>query len=359
MKRIYLDNASITPTRKEVLKEMVKYYGYEYGNPSSIHTEGVNAKKALEEAKKSLAFSINAHSDEIIFTSNGTEANNLAILGMKLEGKHAITSTIEHSSVLRVFKELEKRGLSVTYVNVDENGIIDLKELKDSLKKETVLISIMLVNNEIGTIQPISEIAHIIRKSGLSILFHTDASQALLYLDINIDKLGVDMLSMDGHKVYGPKGIGALYIKRRTIMEKELKLGTENLPAVKGFVKAVELAKNEQQKEVTRLCELRDYCIQKLEKECGAKLNGDRKKRIANNINISISNIDTEFLTLQLDAEGIAVSTKSSCLKDENESYVLKAIGNSNPKNAIRITLGRDTTKKNIDKLVKVVKKHV
>ncbi|MEK9184615.1 MAG: cysteine desulfurase family protein [Patescibacteria group bacterium] len=357
MKRIYLDNASITPTRKEAIKEMMVYYGKEYGNPSSIHTEGVNAKKALEEARKTLALSINAHPDEIIFTASGTEANNIAILGIKCERMHAITSTIEHSSVLRAFKELEKRGLSVTYLNVDKNGIVNLKELKESIKKETILISIMLVNNEIGTIQPISEIAHIIRKSGLPIIFHTDASQALLYLDINVDKLGVNMLSIDSHKVCGPKGVGALYVKRG--QEKILRFGTENLPEIMGFAKAVELAKNEREKESVRLCELRDCCIQKLEKECRAEINGDRINRIANNIHISIPNIDTEFLTLQLDAYGIAVSTKSSCLKDDDESYVLKAIGKKDPKNGVRITLGRDTTKKDIDRLVKMIKKHI
>ncbi|MSR71507.1 MAG: cysteine desulfurase [Candidatus Taylorbacteria bacterium] len=381
MKRIYLDNASLTPIRKEVMKEMIKYSSCEYGNPSSIYTEGVNSKKATIDARKRVASVIGAHSDEIIFTGSGTEANNLAIFGVidglvrsgkKCSELHAVTSMIEHASVLETFQELEKRGVDVTYVPVDKDGILDMEIFKKSLRKETVLVSIMYVNNEIGVIEPILEIAKTIRHKkqefNSNIILHTDASQAGLYLDLNVEKLGIDLLTLDGHKIYGPRGVGMLYVKRGVSLlpiiygggqENGFRSATENVPAILGFAMAIDLAKHEREKEVGRLILLKNYCIHKLISECGAEINGDKEYRIVNNVHVSIPNVDCEFLVLQLDVKGIAVSTKSSCLRDSDESYVLRAIGKKDPKNGIRITFGRDTRKKDIDYLIKVLRSFI
>jgi cysteine desulfurase len=395
MKKVYLDYASITPTDKRVFKVIKKHYGAEYGNPSSIHGVGVKAIKVVEEARKKCAHFLRAHADEIIFTASGTEANVLAIEGpvRKLfengraySDMHIITSKIEHQSILEPVAYLARLGMKVDYIGVDQMGIFDLVDLKKKLRPETVLVSLMMVNNEIGTIQRIREIAKVIRHlwahdSRFTIhdsrmgntkpIFHTDASQAPLYLELDTNLLGVDMITLDGHKVYGPKGIGMLYIKRGTELvpiisgggqENGLRSGTENVPAIAGLAVAFEIAEKEREKESARLTILRDLAISKILAQIpGVVLNGDKVSRLPNNINISIPNIDAEFLVLQLDARGIQCSTKSSCLKDESESYVIRELKGEpwRAKNSIRLSLGRKTTKNDIEYVIKELVKAV
>ncbi|MEK7150473.1 MAG: cysteine desulfurase family protein, partial [Patescibacteria group bacterium] len=347
-------------------------------------------------ARKSVALAFNSHPDEIIFNSGGTEGNNAAIFGifnrlarggMKYSDMHAIATNIEHSSVTECFRELEKRGVSVDYAPVDENGIIDPKLIKELLKTETVLVSVMYANNEIGTIQPIREIAKVIRnfKKSLSSassslkpttyhlppttfpLFHTDACQAPIFLNLNVQELGVDLMTIDGQKIYGPKGIGALFVKRGILIspiiygggqERGLRSGTENIPLIAGLAKAVEIASKNRIKNSERLSKLRDYFIKKIqEKIPQAVLNGDAISRLPNNINISIHGIDAEFTVLKLDELGIACSTKSACLKDKSSSYVIAALGGNerNDESSLRFSLGLDTTKKDVDYVLKIL----
>ncbi len=387
---------------------MVKYYGPEFGNPASIHAEGLAASRVLAAARLQCATTLHAHADEIVFTGSGTESNNVAIFGVVdalLAGKgknahelHVITSVIEHPSVLECFRILEERGVAVDYISVDERGLVNLKELKEKIRPNTCLVSIMYVNNEIGTIQPIAEIAKMIRREkkerGLRnapgekkqrientpLLFHTDASQAVLYCEMSVEKLGVDLLTIDGHKVYGPKGVGALFVRRDTKIkavtvgggqENGLRSGTPNIPAIAGLAKALQIADEERASETLRLTELRDYFISQIraqfsEKFPNLQFNGDVQERIANNVNVSFPGIDNEFLVLQLDAKGIACSTKSSCLRDEDESYVIAALNQNAAsiphsttahlsQNALRFSLGRFTTKKQIDITIKTL----
>jgi cysteine desulfurase len=400
-KKIYLDNASTTPIDPRVLKEVVFHLKNTAGNAGSIHEEGVAAKKVLEESRRKTASFLRAHPDEIVFTSGGTESNNLAILGVvnSFEEKrsdlirrggqersdlvhvHAITTAVEHSSVLECFRELEKRGVKVTYLPVSSEGIIDLSVLKKSLRPETFLVSIQYANNEIGAIQPIREISKMLRnfrnqRSKFYVprftnypILHTDVSQAACYLDCNVEWLGVDLLTLDGHKVYGPKGIGALYVRRGTPIspiifgggqEKNLRPGTENVPLIAGLAKALEICAAERDKESLRLTKLRDLMYSNLPRQIGMTkmiLNGDLKSRLPNNLNFSIKEVDTEFLTLQLDTKGIAVSTKSACLGESGSSYVVKAITKDvkeswRARRPLRITLGRWTKKADCQKLV-------
>lgn len=399
MKRIYLDNAAITPVDKKVLKEMVKYSKPEFANPSSLHVEGVNAKKVVNGARKQIADLIHGHADEIVFTGTGTEANNIAINGLivwlaaeqKIGTKplHMITSVVEHPSVLECAKWLEGQGVAVDYVGVDEKGILNLKELKEKIRPNTCLVSIMTVNNEIGTIQPITEIAKTVRAARKTNTiaqalaergakdtelfafpyFHTDASQAPLFLNLDTRIMGVDLITFDGQKIYGPRGIGALWVRRgiplATItrgggQEKGIRSGTENVAAIAGLAKAFELAAENREKESVRLTELRDYFISelmKLSSKYNQKivLNGDQQERIPNNINVSFLGLDNEFLLLQLDAKGIACSTKSSCMRDENESYVLAALGLpvDIARTSLRFSLGKDTKKRHLDFVLK------
>lgn len=366
-KRIYLDYAATTPVDAEVLKAMMPYFAEDFGNANSIHQEGVKTKQALDNARKSVADILNVRSEEIIFTSGGTESNKIAIEGVvdNPQGKHAITSTIEHPSVLDVFKVLEKQGLEVTYVGVNESGVVNPKDVRDAIKENTVLVSIMYVNNEIGTIQPIADIAKAIRQSRKQnvdvgrphLYFHTDASQAPLYLPLNTIKLGVDLMTLGGQKMYGPKGIGCLYAKKDL---KIAKAGTENIPLIVGFTKALELAEQNKEEESARLTELRDYFIDELKKAVPqVRLNGSRELRSPNNVNIYIPNIDGEFFTILLDSKGIACSTKSACkIDDEDEgSYVIQALGHNTAraKSSLRFSLGKNTTKKDIDYVVKTL----
>ncbi|MEA2112824.1 MAG: cysteine desulfurase family protein [Patescibacteria group bacterium] len=379
-KRIYLDHAAATPLRREVKKAMDRFWDIDFGNAGAIHAEGVTAKKAIVASREIVAKALKARSDEIIFNSGGTESNSLAILGFlnklneqgrQFEDMHLITSTFEHPSVLQCFKYFEKKGAQVNYTNINQEGIVDINHLKEILTPKTVLVSIMFVNNEIGTIQPISEIAKLIngfkkrkpQQDNLPV-FHSDAAQALLFLPINTKKLNIDMMSFDAQKIYGPKGVGALYIKKGVEInplitggsqEKGLRPGTENTPLIVGFAKALELAELEKEKESQRLTKLRDYFItETLKKIPGTKLNGNLDQRLCNNVNIFFPEKNNEFMVIQLDKKGVACSTKSACLTGK-DSYVVDSIGDgeNRGKGSIRFTMGKSTTKKNIDYLIK------
>ncbi len=381
-KRIYMDYAAATPVRKEVTKAMNKYWNIDFGNAGAIHTEGIIAKQAIEKSRKVLADILNSRPDEIIFNSGGTEANNSAIFGVldklndngiKIRDMHLITTKMEHPSVLNYFKYFEKKGAQLDLLDITEEGIVDLKQFKDLLRPNTVLVSIMFVNNEIGTIQPIEKIVKIIRNfkkkslkdyKSITPVLHSDAAQSLLFLPINTIKLGIDLLSFDSQKIYGPKGVGILY-KRKDLeinplivggsQENGMRPGTENTPLVVGFAKALELASKEQEKEIKRLKKLRNYFIKKILKEIpNSDLNGNLKNRLPNNINISVPATNNDFSVIQLDTKGIACSTKSAC-STEKYSYVIKALGKTEKQiqNSLRFTLGKFTTKKDIDYVIK------
>jgi len=392
MKRIYLDYASLTPTDSRVICEMKKYYSVKYSNPSSLYKEGVAAKKVLAEGRQKVADYINSHSDEIIFTSGGTEANNLAIEGIiraavrsGVKTPHIVISSIEHSSIVEVVNKLEISGCEgikceVTRLSVDKDGVISLDELKKSIKSNTILVSIMMVNNEIGSVQPIRDIAKIVRRSKITNypLLHTDAAQAL-YEEINMDNLEVDLLTLDGGKVYGPRGIGALYIKRELMENKliepiilgggqefGLRSGTENVSGIMGFAKALELITKERDFSQLKISEFRKVFIEGLKKirpniAINGNLNSGESQGVKipqspHILNVSIPSIDNEFLLFQLDANGIACSTKSSCLRDEEESYVLKSIG-ADSKTSLRFSFGRFTKMGDIKKSLRVITK--
>ncbi|PIQ68792.1 MAG: cysteine desulfurase NifS [Candidatus Taylorbacteria bacterium CG11_big_fil_rev_8_21_14_0_20_46_11] len=402
-KRIYLDYASTTPLDSRVQRVMEAYFSKTFGNPSSIHAEGVEAKKALDGARISVARSLEGRSEEVVFTSGGTEANNLAIFGvvdslanthgreylLKRGRPHVVTTTIEHASILEPLRELEKQGrCDVTYVEVEPRGIIQPERIISALRANTVLVSVQYANNEIGTIQPIRKIGQMLQsfrstkrsaqRSTLNVaknripIFHTDACQAPLYLRCLVNALGVDLMTLDGHKMYGPKGIGVLYVRRGTPLapillgggqEKGMRSTTENIPAVVGFAEALRIATGEREKESIRITKLRNHLYSCMLKDMKIDfvVNGSMKEgeRLPNNLNVSFPGIDTEFLTLQLDASGVAVSTKSSCLTGEKESYVVKALGGGarSAGATLRFTLGRHTTKKEIEYTTSVLLK--
>ncbi len=379
-KRVFLDYASSTPILDEVKKEMDKYEFISSYNPSALYTEALLAKDALLSAKKKIADIISAQKDDIVFTSGGTESNNLAILGVFNEYNkkdfvpHFITTSIEHPAVLEVFKTIERLGGEVTVVPVGMDGVVNPKAIKDEIKENTVLVSVMYANNEIGTIQPINEIAKTLRewrKNNNTRLpyFHTDACQAPSYLDLNVLKLGVDMMTVDGIKIYGPRSSGFLYVRGDVrispIMfgggqQKGLRSGTENIQSAVGLAKALEIATRDREVEVKRLLYLRDYAIENiLSKFPGSELNGSQKNRLPSNINICFPNLDAEFATISLDVRGVSVSYSSSCrtLKEDSSSYVISNIGKDKCNlSSLRFTLGRGTTKKDIDYLLKVLK---
>lgn len=374
-RRIYLDYASMTPIDPAVAKTVLNYSGNGYANPSSWYGEGVAAKKVLDQSRRTVAEYIGAHSDEIIFTSGGTEANNIAIMGAienivrqgtKYSDLHIVTSAIEHSSVLECFNSLAKHGVNIDIIPVDTSGIVDINILKEKIIDNTVLVSIMMVNNEIGTIEPIKDVERLVRKSRNNNRFgsqypllHTDASQGM-YVDIDVEKLGVSMLTLDAGKMYGPRGIGALYIRRQTPIaptifgggqENGLRSGTENIPAIAGFAKAIDIISNEINSENKRLTDLRRQFIQGLKDVSDdAIINGgdNVSPHIAS---VSILGIDNEFFVMKLDALGVAASTKSSCLRDSGESYVLRSIG-ANSANTIRFSFGRYTRKADIKRVL-------
>lgn len=402
MKRVYLDYASTTPLDRRVQKAMEPFFSKAFGNPSSIHAEGVLAKKVLDGARTNSARLLEAHADEIVFTSGGTEANNLALLGtigaldgtwnMEHGGKkvlpHVVTTNIEHSSILEPLQELEREGrVEVTYVPVEANGVVKAEKILAAIRPNTVLVSVQYANNEIGTVQPIRKIGQLLvplRNSKFILhnspnekrypVFHSDACQAPLYLRCLVNALGVDLLTLDAHKIYGPKGVGALYVRRGTPLsptlygggqERGLRSTTENIPGIVGFAEALRIATVEREKESVRVAKLRDsfYLFIRANKKVAQTMvvNGSMEKseRLPNNLNISLPGVDTEFLTLQLDTQGVSVSTKSSCLKDEKESYVISALGGTyeRARSSLRVTLGRFTTQKEIDLCVRALGK--
>ena len=371
MKIRYFDHAATTYVKKEVLREMLPYFRMEYGNPSSLYTKGRITRRAIEESRKKVASCINAKPKEIYFTSCGSESDNLALKGVcyanKNKGRHIITSKIEHHAILNTCKTLEKEGFDVTYLNVDSQGNIDLEELEKSIRDDTILISIMFANNEIGTIEPIAKIGEIAKK--YKIIFHTDAVQAIGNVKIDVSDLNIDMLSMSAHKFYGPKGVGALYVNEKIDFvkiqdgghqEKNKRAGTENVAGIVGLGKAIELATANIDRYNQKLSYLKNYLISQVEKNfIGAKLNGARINRLPGNINFSFPNIEAEELLLKLDEYGICVSSGSACNSDSNDpSHVLLAIGlNKQLANGtIRVTLGDENTKEDIDFLVKRLK---
>lgn len=363
----YFDNAATTRVKKEVVEAMLPYCTEKYGNPSSMYTKGREARRAVEEAREKVAHLINAKPNEIYFTSCGSESDNTAIKGIAYanwrKGKHIITSKIEHPAVLHTCQSLEKQGFEVTYINVDANGFIKLDELKNSIRNDTILISIMFANNEIGTIQPIEEIAKIAKM--YNILFHTDAVQACGNIPIDVKRMGIDLLSLSGHKLYAPKGIGALYVRSGIEFEKFMdgghqeknkRAGTENVPGIVALGKACELAKNNLQNHMKHLQEIRDYYINKLESKISdVRLNGTRKKRLPGNANFSFKGVEGEALLLNLDAKGICASSGSACTTGSNSpSHVLTAIGLSQElaNGALRTTFGEENTKEDVDYLI-------
>jgi len=368
MKRIYLDHAATTPLDPRVKKAMDPFWSEKFGNPSSLYKEGREAKRALNEARASIAKIIKSRPEEIIFTDGGTESDNLAILGTaNNSGKgHIITTKFEHHAVLNSVKFLEEQGLDVTWLDVGREGIVNPKDIEKALKPNTILVSIMYANNEIGTIQPIAEIGKILKKH--SAVFHTDACQAAGYLDLNVEKLGVDLMTINGSKVYGPKGIGFLYVKKGVKLqpflyggeqEKKLRPGTENVPAIVGLAEALKIAQKEKSNEVKRLTGLRDYFIKKLTTEIPKTfLNGHSRLRLPNNINISVLGTEGEAVLLYLDEYGISCSTGSACSSESLEpSHVIMALKKPHEygHGSLRFTLGRKTTKKEIDYVMKIL----
>ena len=367
MKIKYFDNAATTQVNQDVIKEMLPYFSIEYGNPSSLYSIGRRAKRALEEARRKIANIINCKPNEIYFTSCGTESDNLAIKGIayanKEKGKHIITSKIEHPAVLNTCKELEEQGYKVTYLDVDQNGIVNVEQLKASIKTDTILITIMFANNEIGTIQPIEEIGKIAKEN--NIIFHTDAVQAMGNLKIDVKKLNINALSMSAHKFYAPKGIGALYvgedvnfkqIQNGGPQEKNKRAGTENLAEIVGMSKALELIYKNFENHNNKIKELRDYYIEKIQSNIvDSKLNGDRINRLPGNANMSFKNINAEELLFELDDKGICASAGSACSSGSTSpSHVLTAIGLPPEwaNGTLRVTIGMNNTKEEVDYLI-------
>lgn len=381
LRRIYLDYAAATPLDSRVFAAMKPFMAKEFGNPGALYREGVEARNVVLLAQKKIAQILFAHPDEIVFTGSGTESNNLAIQGVIRDAQkkygarklHIITSAIEHPSVLSVCQELESDDVAVSYIGVDSNGIIKLDEFKKALRKETVLVSVMYANNEIGTVEPIREIAKIIRtwrkQHNTSFpYFHTDACQAANYLSLHVERLGVDLLTLNSSKIYGPKGVGALFVRRGVSLspimygggqERGLRPGTENVAGIVGFTEALQIAETTKEKESKRLTKLRDGFIKRILKKIpDALLNGDAARRLPNNVNISIPEIASEHLIIELDAHGVAASARSACKSmDEEGSHVIMALGRETTgiESGVRFTLGRSTTKKDTDYVIAVL----
>ena len=375
MKQIrYFDHAATTAVDEQVINSMLPYYNTEYGNPSSMYGIARSARRAVEEARENIAHIIGAKKNEIFFTSGGSESDNLAIKGIayanKGKGNHIITSKIEHHAILETCEVLEKEGFEVTYLNVDENGFINTEELKSSIKDTTILISIMFANNEIGTIQPIKEIGEIAKQN--NIIFHTDCVQAMGNCLINVNEMNIDSLSMSGHKIYGPKGIGVLYVREGIEFQKlqngghqerNKRAGTENVPGIIGMSVALEKAYNHLEKNIKHLTNLRDYFFDEVENRIeNIKINGDRVQRLAGNCNISFKGIDGEELLMKLDEQGICASAGSACSTGSSEpSHVLTAIGleADMAMSALRFTFGRENQKEDVEFLVTTLERSV
>ena len=373
-KMIYLDNAATTKTAPEVVEAMLPYFTEFYGNASSVYGFAGNSKEAMANARETIAASLGAKANEIYFTAGGSEADNWALKATaeayKAKGNHIITTKIEHHAILHTAEWLEKNGFEVTYLNVDENGVVKLDELKTAIRPETILISVMFANNEIGTIQPVKEIGAIAKEHG--ILFHTDAVQAFGQVPINVDELNIDMLSSSGHKLNGPKGIGFLYIRKGVKMrsfvhgggqERKRRAGTENIPGIVGYGVAVERAIRTMKERTEKEMELRDYLIDRVLKEVPyTRLNGHRTDRLPNNANFSFQFIEGESLLIMLDMDGICGSSGSACTSGSlDPSHVLLAIGlpHEIAHGSLRLTLSDETTKEDIDYVVEKVKEIV
>ena len=371
-KLIYLDNAATTKTAPEVVEAMLPYFSELYGNPSSIYSLAGESKKAVDHAREIIAGALGAQPEEIYFTAGGTESDNWALKAAaefyKKKGNHIITTKIEHHAILHTCQWLEKQGFEVTYLNVDENGVVKLEELKKAIRPTTILISVMYANNEIGTIQPIKEIGEIAREHG--ILFHTDAVQAFGQLPIQVDDCHIDMLSASGHKLNGPKGIGFLYIRKGVkirsfihggAQERKRRAGTENVPGIVGLGKAVERAVSTRKERADKEKELRDYLIGRVLKEIPyTRLNGHRTMRLPNNANFSFQFIEGESLLIMLDMEGICGSSGAACTSGSlDPSHVLLAIGlpHEIAHGSLRLTLSEETTKEELDFVVESLKK--
>jgi len=385
MKKVYLDHAATTPADERVLQKMHPYFSGQFGNPMSVHEFGQEAMDAVDRSRKILADFFGCRTEEVIFTSGATESNNLAIRGILKEyyianqkRPHIITTRFEHHCVLATCQELEKEGLAeVTYLPVSRNGFIKIADVKKSLKLNTILVSVMYVNNEIGTVQPIQEIGKLIsairaKDFGSAYpLLHTDATQAVNYYDCNVETLGVDLLSMSGHKIHGPKGVGALYVRKNTPLksiqtgggqEFGLRAGTHNVPGIVGLSEAIQQIKNQKSK-VKNILKLRDYLIKKVLREIPkSHLNGSVEKRSPNNANFRFDNVEGEGIILSLNAAGIAASTGSACSSGSlDPSHVLLAMGlkHEQAHGSLRLTLGRNTTKADVDYTVRIIKKTI
>ena len=370
MRRVYLDHSATTPVRKEVIEIMQHYLEESWGNPSTLYSFGREAKKGLEEARERVAKLIGAVPQEIIFTSGGTEADNMAIIGAaranEKKGKHIITSSIEHHAALDAAKYLEKHGYEVTFLPVTFEGLIKLDDVKKAIRDDTALISIMHVNNEIGTIQPIAEIGKLAREKG--IIFHTDAVQSVGKIPVDVHDLHVDLLSISSHKIYGPKGVGALYVRKGTRIsplvfgggqERKRRPGTENMPGIVGFGLAAELIGQEMEVESRRERKLRDKLIEGILNSIpDVQLNGDREQRAPNNVNVSVRYIEGESLLLSLDMQGIAASSGSACTSGSlDPSHVLLSLGLTHEvaHGSLRMTLGKETTEEDVDYVLDVL----
>ena len=366
----YFDNSATTRIKEEIITEMFPFLSREYGNPSPLYSIGRKSKRAIEEARKRVASLINCNSEEIYFTSCGSESDNTALKGIAYansnKGKHIITSKIEHPAILHSCQNLEKKGFEVTYLDVDKDGFVNLQTLENSIRQDTILISVMFANNEIGTIEPIQEIAKIAHKNG--IIFHTDAVQACGNIPIDVQKMDIDMLSLSGHKIYAPKGIGALYVKKGIEFErfmdgghqeKNKRSGTENVAEIVALGKACQIAEKNMEQYQNKLKLLRDYCLEKMKKSfSNIHINGTMEKRLPGNINISFEGQDATELLYKLDEMGICASGGSACSSGDNSpSHVLTAIGlpSELAKGAIRFTFGDFNTKDDVDYLIEAI----
>ncbi len=370
MDRIYLDNAATTAMSEQVLQAMLPYFTECYGNASAIHSTGRDAKKAVERARRQVAAALGAQPQEIYFTAGGSESDNWAVKGAafanQAKGRHLVTTAIEHHAVLHTCQWLEKQGWEVTYLPVDEEGFVTAEQVRQAIRQDTVLVSVMAANNEIGTIEPISEIGSVCRERG--VLFHTDAVQAVGAVPLLVESLNADLLSLSAHKFHGPKGVGALYVRSGVTIdslvhggaqERGHRAGTENVPAIVGLGEAIEIAVNSLRENAVRMTYLRKRLLNGLTEQIPAmRLNGPKDKRLPNNLNVSFDGIEGEAVLLRLDLEGIAASSGSACTAGSlDPSHVLMAIGLScdEAKGSLRLTLGTDTTEAEIDETVRVL----